>query len=469
MKREEVKQGQGIFAFASAPYGYAVSLLRVSGEQAFKVCQNATSLSASSLKYRHAYYADFLVNNEIVDDVLITFFAAPQSYTGEDMVEIGFHGSPAVAAEVTKFMLDQGLQMAEPGEFSRRAFLNGKIDLAQAEGVAALVDAQTKTQAKAARELSSGRFSTYISKLKKRLVGCLAQLEAAMDFPDEDDTKHLQLDTVRPSLAKVSAELSNLIAQYQTGKQSLHGIKVAVLGAPNAGKSSLINALLGEDRTIVSSVAGTTRDYIEVPLKIRGEMFWFMDTAGIRETDDAIESAGVELSWKCAEKADLILFLTDCSSEQHESSALLGKISEAFGEDATDDSQRKPIWVIGTKSDLSLSGPMDESTKRYDCIVSTKNKHGCEDLRTELGRYASSVFRKENSSVQIVFTARHLHHLVQARAALARLLVDNDSLPPEEILSFEIRDAARELASIVGSIDNEDILDEVFSSFCLGK
>ncbi len=462
-----MKQGPGIFAFASAPYGYAVSLLRVSGERAFAACIDATRLPRDSLKSRHAYYCNFYINGQVLDDVLVTFFKAPHSYTGEDMVEIGFHGSPAVAAEATKYFLDQGLQMAEPGEFSRRAFLNGKIDLAQAEGVAALVDAQTLTQAKGARELSTGRFSAYVGALKQQLLGCLAQLEAAMDFPDEDDTKHLSLDAVRPTLEAVLVKISDLIDQYRTGKQILHGIKVAVLGPPNAGKSSLINALLGEDRVLVSEVAGTTRDYIEVPLKLNGEMYWLLDTAGIRETTDAIESAGVELSWKCAKKADLILFLSDINHEKQSdpSDDLLSELRGSY-------ESQKPVWNIGTKAD-SLVGISAEDaqrkTSKYKCVVSTKDLGGLDSLKGLLANYARSIFRSENTSAQIVFTARHLHHLCSAREALERLLPENGPLPAEEILSFELRDAGRELASIVGSIDNEEVLDKIFSSFCLGK
>jgi len=356
-------------------------------------------------------------------------------------------------------LLATGVRMAEPGEFSRRAFLNGKLDLAQAEGVAALVDAQTLTQARAARELSTGRFSEYVNVLREELVVCLARLEAAMDFPDEDDTKYLQLDATRPVLVSVQKKIQDLIAQYQTGKQSLLGIKVAILGLPNAGKSSLTNALLGEDRALVSSIPGTTRDYIEVPLKIKGEMFWLLDTAGIRETSDAIESAGVELSWRCAEKADLILFLTDVDSDQTESQKLLAKLRREFGD-------RKQIWSIGSKCDVNLR---NSDHQGFHSFVSVNHAEGLDGLRKGLEEYAASVFDRTGSASKIVFTARHLHHLQIVEQALSRLLASGDGLPAEEILSFEIRDAASELASIVGFIDNEDILDKIFSSFCLGK
>jgi len=433
----------------------AIQVVRFSGP---KSCEILRALSPKiRLQHRGAELVEIedLIAKRPLDEALSLFFKGPNSYTGEDVCEVSLHGSPFVLKRFLENALKLGARLARPGEFTERAYLNGKLDLAQAEAVADLIHAETEIQAKLAKEQLSGRLSEVISKLGDPLRDLLAEIEAHIDFPEEDITP-LAASEWSKRIDEIQGEIARYISTFRQGKLSREGAAVVLIGLPNAGKSSLLNALVGEDRAIVTPIAGTTRDSIEEHITLDGLLIRVWDTAGLAgeglglHTPDEVEKLGIERSWKRAENADLILYLTELSESEEVEKNLLQRI-RGLG---------PKVLVLRTKSDLNrtpiVSADVEISTKSGDGIATLKNKI----VETLLGSRSESL---------LITTERHRRLLEDTKDELAGTLKAIRAEAPAEFISVHLRSALTSLEEIIGVTTNDDILGLIFSKFCIGK
>lgn len=444
-----------IYALATAPGRAAIAVVRISGPNAGKaLAQLAGALPRPRLAALRTLRA---ADGAVLDDALVLWFPGPASYTGEDSAELHLHGGRAVVEGVLRALQGQGLgRLAEPGEFTRRAFENGKLDLTQAEAVADLIDAETEAQRTQALDQLDGQLGRLYEGWRRNLVECLALLEAAIDFPDEDLPEDLAA-RVRPRLEALLAELVSALADAARGERIRDGWRVAIIGAPNAGKSSLFNALVGRDAAIVTPQAGTTRDIIEATLDLGGYRALLADTAGVRVTGDLIEAEGVRRARAWADRAAVRLWLVDGSAGDGawtEASRdvrpgdilVLTKADRPAGADRA----AAEAWAAGNGLEvlsLSMLDPAAAAT-----VLARLTQRAAEQLA--------------GSDFPAVTRERHRIRLAEAETALRRALA---ALPEAELAAEDLRLAARALARVSGRVDAEDILDVVFRSFCIGK
>ncbi len=444
-----------IVAIATAPGRGGIGVVRVSGADLSVLVQR---LFQRTLNVRHAHYLPFKsATGEILDEGIAIYFRAPHSYTGEDVLELQGHGGPAVLRRVLETCLsvghDLGIRLAEPGEFTRRAFLNDRMDLAQAEAVADLIDASSVAAARGAMASLSGEFSAHVNALSDRIIRLRMLVEATLDFPEEE-IDFLEKYQARPTLNALVHDLATLIAQARQGVILREGLHVVLAGQPNVGKSSLLNALAGDDIAIVTPIAGTTRDKVVQEIHIDGVPLHIVDTAGLRETDDTVESIGIARSWKEIERADVILHLQDATQP---SDALDAQITSRLP-------ARTPVLNIFNKIDL-LSTPFAERPGVLG--ISARSGAGLDKLRTELLNIAGW-----NPGAESPWLARERHlHALQAAAEhleLAGAHAEQDDRVLD-LFAEELRLAHDSLSSITGRFTSEDLLGEIFSSFCIGK
>lgn len=442
-----------IAALSSAPGASAIAVIRVSGEGCLPLLEEFLE-RRSAASARMMSLCRFLVGQEVIDEMMVATFNGPYSFTGQDSAELFCHGGPYIVQRILQALYAGGFRAAEPGEFTRRAFLNGKMDLSSAEGIKQLIDASTHQQWIAARQLATGRFSDVIEDLRDRVIGALAFLAARIDFPDEGDTQDVALETVVAKVKKVSEKLDRLEASYSSGRVAAQGLLVTILGQPNMGKSTLMNALLGHERAIVSDEAGTTRDYLEEPCRIRGRLIRLVDTAGVRDTENKVERIGVERALQLAEEADLVLALLAADAKPEEQAELENLIQRIGAE---------KCLRIQTKSDLP-------NTKRLPGYIalSCRAEHGLDELEEALAQRVDSYVGNLKDE-PFVSSARHLQAIHEAKADLARFYDGVKAGAYDEMLAFELQNAARSLGGILGLVDVEDILDKVFKEFCVGK
>jgi tRNA modification GTPase len=394
------------------------------------------------------------ISGTAIDEPLVVFFKGPQSYTGQDTVEIFLHGGPFIIQEALRTILSQGFRLANPGEFTHRAFLNHKLDLTAAEGIKELIDATSHQQWIAARQLATGKLRATIEALRAQLIEAMAYLEAQIDFPDEDDVSDLAIGHVMSRVNSVEELLQKLVESYSGGRVASRGLRVALFGHPNAGKSTLMNELLGHERAIVSPEPGTTRDYIEAPCHIRGRLVTLVDTAGVRKAAGEIERIGIERSYEIARSADIILFLVGKDANETERAELEIWQTEFQG--------TASITLL-TKSDLEQGFSSPNSL-----AISCKKGHGIDELKSRLVAEVDSYVRPLGDEAFIT-SARHMSAVTNALAALAKFRKAQSDGAYEEMLAFELAQGAKALNSIVGEVHNEDVLDKIFSEFCLGK
>lgn len=431
-----------IFAPATAAGRAAVAVIRVSGPDSGKILK---VLAAPLPAPRRAALRRLKAGGDALDEALVLWLPGPNSFTGEDSAELHLHGGRAGVEAVSRALADLGLRLAEPGEFSRRAFQNGKLDLTQAEAIADLVDAETEAQRRQALGQLEGELSARYEAWRKRLIQALARLEAAVDFPDEDLPETLQAE-VGARIGALAAELEAALADHGRGERVREGFKIALIGAPNAGKSSLLNRLAGREAAIVTEIAGTTRDVIEVPAVVEGFKVLFADMAGLRESADPIEAEGVRRARAWAEAADLRLWVVD----------------QAAPADLTETVKPRDLLVLN-KADLP-SGP-DAGLPALETVrVSAKTEAGMDQLWAALSARVKAL---TGGDFPAVTRLRHRRHLQDAAEALRRGQ-GALALSPE-LGAEDLRHAALALGRIAGRIDPEQVLDEVFSSFCIGK
>ena len=442
----------------STPYGSGgIAVIRVSGESAIPIVDSLFH-GRKSLKEAAAYTVhygevrrDARGEDDILDQVLVSVFRAPHSFTGEDVVEIACHGSLYIQQTLLQWLVDAGCQLAKAGEFTQRAFLNGKMDLTEAEAVADLIAAQTKAEKDLALSQLRGGISNELAALRERLLTITSLIELELDFADHEELEFADRSQLNELAQEIDTKIGRLVASFKTGNAIKQGIPVAIIGAPNVGKSTLLNALLGEERAIVSDIQGTTRDTIEDTLVIGGMLFRFIDTAGLRQTDDTIESMGIERSRQAAQKAAVIIHLQDAT-------APVDTLSEL------DDISEKKIIQVYNKVDLL--GERREAKGEERILLSAKSGD-VEVLKEELIAYATEQCDMRNAVT--ISNTRHYEALVRAQEAIKRV---QDGLLMQisgEFLSMDLQDCLTALGEITGQISSQEVLNNIFSKFCIGK
>jgi len=439
-----------IAALATPPGEGALAVIRISGVTAFAVADQIFrgTKPSSQLEERRVVFGRIVSpEGEVIDEVLLTIFRNPRSYTGEDLVEISGHGGSLVASRVLAAALAAGARMARPGEFTERAFLNGKLDLTQAEAVMDLISANTPRAAKAAAGQLEGRLGEEINALRAELLDAVAHLEAFIDFPEEGidpDSGAL----LRARMEKIAGHLEQLLATANEGRLLREGISLALCGAPNAGKSSLLNCLLGTERAIVSATPGTTRDTIEEMANLGGYPFRVIDTAGLRETADAVEREGVTRARHAAEQADLRLHLVDAS-------ALQDGITPLFEDEL----------LVFNKVDLVS----DRASLPAGQLISCRSGEGLEALVSAILSKVTGRSDGEPAPDGAAINARHQECLQRAASALATTIAMLDAGESPELIAVELRASLSAVGEVVGEAGTEEILGKIFSSFCIGK
>ena len=455
-----------IAAIATARGRAALAVVRTSGPGAVSVVDDcfrgADLLEAES----HTAHVGFLVDDEgnDIDQVVVTVFRAPNSATGEHVVEVSCHGGDLAPKMVLQSLLDHGARMAEPGEFTERAFLNGKMDLAQAEAVADLIHATSTKAHEASLTHLKGRYSELLEALREELLNLCSLVELEIDFSDED-VEFADRERLEELLDETEEILQGLLDSYPTGEKLKDGVRVVIGGRPNAGKSTLLNALVGHDRAIVSETPGTTRDEIEAEAEIKGMRFRFVDTAGLRDTADEIEAEGVRRATESIEEADVLLYLYDLT---------VGLDSEEieFLNDLSDDASDVQPVLLGNKADEAPDLPVADldglSALKLSALRARDDADALQPLLDRLtNTVAEHLSRAEASPV--VMNQRHRQHLGDALDAVQQARSALHQGVSGDMLTLDLRAALQELGAITGEITNEDVLDQIFSRFCIGK
>jgi tRNA modification GTPase len=442
-----------IAALATPAGTSAIAVIRISGNDTGRLGTDVFGVLPPPRAVQRANYRG--QSGAVLDDVLFAFFRGPNSYTGEDAIELSCHGSPYIAQLVLEDLYARGCRPAEPGEFTRRAFLNGRMDLSQAEAVMDLIHARSERALAAARLQLDGALGRQMQALIDGVLDALARVEATIDFP-EDDLPDEDQDALRSGLKAVQRDADRLLATRHYGDLLREGVKTVIFGEPNAGKSSLLNRLVGRDRAIVSPEPGTTRDFIEELIQVGPHCLRLIDTAGLSRAPAPLEKLGMEKTLQRVAEADLLLLVVDATAP---STIPPGGLNL---------DQAKTIRVLN-KLDL-LPGPSKpDPAPRYETIaVSALTGAGIEDLRAALVRKADG-FKPEAGGDSVAINARHAHALRQAKACLAAALAKLDGKPQPELLASDLRGALDALGEISGRVDNEQVLDRLFSAFCIGK
>ena len=453
-----------IVSISTAPGIGGIGIIRMSGEESFEIIKKIfipkTQQNAEEIKGYTIKYGNIVENGEVIDEVLVSYFKAPKSYTTENMCEINSHGGNVIVRKILEICLKNRAELAEPGEFTKKAFLNGRIDLAQAESVIDVINAKSEKEAKSGIKQLEGFLSKEIKTIKQEILDVLVNIEVTIDYP-EYDTPEVQANEMKTMLESVKSKFERLEKSFDNGKILKEGIKTAIIGKPNAGKSSLLNAILKEERAIVTDIAGTTRDTIEEFVTIKGIPLKLVDTAGIRQASDEVEKIGVEKSIKQAEDADLVIAIFDSSKELTEEDLEILKLIK-----------NKQSIILLNKSDLNSI--IMENDKRLKDItknilkISALNKTGIEELYEKISQMFN--LNEINFDNEILIT--NIRHKNIISNALENVKKANEALNlnmPIDIITIYIKDILEDLGEITGEIVSEDVINEIFSKFCLGK
>jgi len=436
----------------------ALAVIRLSGVDAIKITDKVFTGKKLAAQPSHTvHFGTIGTSTKIIDEVLVTVFKEPNSFTKENSVEISCHGSPVIVREIIKLFLLHGVRLAEPGEFTRRAFLNGRFDLAQAEAVADLIHAETDNARQAALNQMRGGFSKEIKHLREELIHFASLIELELDF-GEEDVEFAQRDDLKNLVTKIQSYLTRLISSFEQGNVIKNGIPTVIAGKPNAGKSTLWNALLNEEKAIVSDIPGTTRDVIEDEIILDGIAFRFMDTAGLRDTTDTIEAIGVSRTRESMKKAALILYLFDLASTTQ---------TEIESEEAEVIALGIPYIKVGNKVDAASPALLNKIENQNFVFISAASKKNLDVLKEAIINQI-----KINSVKQgdvLVTNLRHFQKLTETQDALTRVLQGLDTGITGDFLAMDIRQSLHYLGEITGQITSEDLLANIFSKFCIGK
>ncbi len=450
-----------IVALATPPGIGAIGVIRLSGAEAFKIANMLFPSKDLLQQLSHTIHVGLLKeNNNTIDEVVVALFKGPRSYTGEDVVEISCHGSPYIHQQVIEACLNKGARIAKPGEFTQRAFLYGKLDLTQAEAVADLISSNTGASHKTALQNIRGGFSQVLGHLREQLIRFSALIELELDFSQED-VEFADRSQLYQLVINANQTITELLSSFKLGNVIKNGVQVAIVGKPNAGKSTLLNTLLNENRAIVSEIAGTTRDTIEEVINIGGILFRLVDTAGIREhSSDSIESMGIEKSLAKIEQSDIVLYLFDVNTIAEEE---LQSIASKLKQDG------RQFLLVANKADLiSNHQSIKEFSNNQDVLfISAKVNEHIDDLKNHL---VEMVLQGRVQTEDIIITnARHYSALKEMNVSLHDILLALDNNVPGDLIALDIRRCLHFLGEITGEVTNEDQLDYIFSKFCIGK
>lgn len=449
-------------AAISTPKGEGgIAIIRISGDKSFEILDKifVKKNPNANLGFYKLNYGFIKDGEKTVDEVMAVRLKAPKSYTCEDIVEINCHGGTLVSEKVLELVLRNGARHAESGEFTKRAFMNGRIDLSQAEAVMDIIQGKTEKSVSLSLDQLRGDLRDKVNQFKKALLDITAHVNVVLDYPEEgiDDPLPAEL---RNNLEKVYEEANHLIDSYDTGKKIKEGIKTVIVGKPNVGKSTLLNALLHEERAIVTHVAGTTRDVIEEIINIKGVPLVLVDTAGIRKTDDIVENIGVEKSKQFIGKADLVLLVLDASKElENEDIEVINQIKE----------NKKKVIVLLNKIDLNKKINLEGHNLENIVEISAKDNIGIEDMQEKIYSYIVEEDVENSSEKLIITNIRHKTALEKTKDAIKNIFETIDMGLPMDLVSVDLKEALDSLSEITGEISSEDILDHVFGNFCVGK
>ena len=449
-----LNESSTIVAVSTASGAGGIGVVRLSGPKALEIAQG---LCSRKITPRYAGFHSFIHSDTTtIDQGIVLYFPAPNSFTGEDIIEFQAHGSPIVLQKIVNICVEKGAIVAEPGEFTKRAYLNNKIDLMQAEAVIDLINASTETAAKSAINSLSGKFSIIINDLLKNLIELRMYVEACLDFPEEE-IDFITQGNVSDKINKLHITIEDIIKSAQQGKLLREGIDIVLVGQPNVGKSSLLNQLLGEERAIVTDIAGTTRDSISTQILLRGIPVHIVDTAGLRETDDLVEIMGIKKTWQSLEKAHIALFLVEAGKgiTQYEKTIL-----ERLPSDT------RKIWIFNKIDLLKSKSKSIETQDGTHVYLSAKTGDGIELLIDQI--FDNTAMPTNIDDNQNIFMARnrHLEALEKVKVALTNAALNIDAA---EIVAEELTQAQQALSSITGEFSSDDLLGEIFSQFCIGK
>lgn len=438
----------------------AISIIRVSGSEALQIVnkifdgKDLNNVDSHTINYGHITF-----KGEIIDEVLVSVIKAPKTFTTEDIVEINTHGGIAPTNKVLEILLENGCRLADPGEFTKRAFLNGRIDLLEAEAVMDMIDSKTEIQRKMASNQISGKTSSLINELREDMIQIISNINVNIDYPEYDDVDIITNEVLLPKITKLSEKINKIIEESKNGKLIKEGIKTSIIGRPNVGKSSLLNALLEEDKAIVTDIAGTTRDIVEGEISINGILLNIIDTAGIRNTEDTIEAIGVEKSLKTMEESDLVLFMLNNNEEiTDDIKNLLSKVKD------------KEYLVLINKTDLESKLDLNNINidKNRVVYLSVINNQGIDELKEKI----SEIFNiSEITSADPTYlnNARSISILNKCLNKVDEVKEAVQNNMPIDMIELDIKSIWEELGTINGSTYEEELLDEMFKRFCLGK
>ena len=465
-----MSQMHNIIAIATPAGAGAIAVIRISGPDAWELAaaQFVSIHKKDLLKQKsHSIHLGHVTDGDmLLDQVLVSLFKGPNSYTGENVVEISCHGSSYIQQEILQLFLRKGCQMAAGGEFTLRAFLNGKLDLSQAEAVADLIASDNAAAHQIAMQQMRGGFSSEIKALREELLNFASLIELELDFAEED-VAFADRAAFKSLLEKISRVLRQLIDSFALGNVIKNGIPVAIVGAPNAGKSTLLNALLNEERAIVSDIAGTTRDTIEDEISIGGIGFRFIDTAGIRDTQDQIEKLGIAKTFEKIEQAQLVVYMIDLKKAQDDlavitaDTAVLAKLKETY--------PTKPLLVLGNKADLISPEAFTQIQTQIPSLsaLSAKEKEGIQSLKDAFLNAVNTGALRNNDS--IVTNSRHYDALIRAQEEIGKVQEGLAANLTSDLMAIDIRQALYHFGEITGEISSDELLGNIFANFCIGK
>jgi len=457
-----------ICAISTAPGNGAIAIIRLSGSEAVNICSKlfkpVKNINISEQKANTVHFGTINDNNKIIDEVLVSIFKNPHSYTGEDLVEVACHGSLYIQQKILQLFINNGARMAKPGEFTMRAFLNGKMDLSQAEGVADLIASTTEASHRVAVQQMRGGFSNEIKILRDRLLKFTSLIELELDF-SEEDVEFADRSELKKLVDGINSLLSRLIKSFELGNVIKNGVPVAIVGNPNVGKSTLLNILLNEKRAIVSEIPGTTRDFIEDTINIKGINFRFIDTAGLRETQDTIETLGIEKTYEKINLASIVLLLVDAQDEIKNIENQINNIKNIIDD--------KKFIVIVNKTDKISETELNTKinslkNKNYSLIeISAIKNLNIETLTKELINTVN--LSSLNTNDVIVTNARHYEALVKAQENILRVIQGLEDNISGDFVAMDIRQVLHYLGEITGKITTNEVLGNIFENFCIGK
>lgn len=448
----------------------AIAVLRISGKEAVKITSSIFSKSLENT-VSHTLHFGLIKDKqgEIIDEVVVSIFLGNKSFTGEETVEISCHGAMYIQQKILQLLIQQGCRMANPGEFTYRAFVNGKMDLSQAEAVADLIASESQKAHDVAMLQMRGKFSSELQLLREKLIHFASMVELELDF-GEEDVEFADRSELKALVQEVIRYIERLIQSFELGNAIKNGVPVAIVGAPNTGKSTLLNQLLGEERAIVSNIAGTTRDVIEETLNIDGILFRLIDTAGIREHAEEIEAMGIERSKQKIEQAQIVAVLGDGAVKQSEKlghGTMSTPATIEWARNIQREFPKKKVIVLSNKSDLSNESIIDTASDLKTLPISAKQGSGLDAFKKWMVREVQQGY--DVAQETIVTNTRHVEALQAAKESLIRVVEGIETDVPSDFVALDIRQAMYHLGSITGQISEEDILTNIFSKFCIGK